>query len=157
MSKEFITNLALFDFVDALLTKPEIYKKCTNKLKASHFFMTQRMLAKGYPRQINVANVNGLDPVAILDAYHAKLCNPSGVKPRWLYAKDIKSSSIVTKEQQLFKDITSNVSDTELLLQILDIEFKSLLSLIEVDFSYVQKEYEDLLKAKKGKISKNKN
>lgn len=156
MSTEIISSLSLFDFVDALLTKPDVYSKCTNKLKASHFFMTQRMLAKGYPRQINVANINGIDQVAILDAYHAKLCNPNNAKPRWLYAKDMKSTVSLSKEQTLYKEITSNVQDTTMLLSVLDIEFKSLMSLIELEFTKVQTEYQALLDAKKGKLNKSK-
>jgi hypothetical protein len=149
-----IHKIDLFEFITVLLTDKTTYSKFTDKLKASHFFMTQRMLAKGLPIQINSANINGINPVAILDMYHAKLCKDGGRKPKWLSAASKKDGDIISKEQELHKQIVANTEVLELMLLNFNIELKSLIRVIEFDYSYVLSEYQQLLNAIKGKVKK---
>jgi len=80
-----ITSLPLFDYINIVLTDPIKYAKITDTVKRAHFFMLQRRLAIRYPDIVQIANVNGLDGVAVTDMYHKKLCNPR--KPSWMFTK----------------------------------------------------------------------
>ena len=147
-----IHKMDLFEFVKVLLTDTVRYSKCTNALKQGHFFMTQRMLAKGYPEQINKANINGIDAVAILDMYHKKLCRPNGQVPRWLYAKTAKEEE--SKKHTLYKAIVDSPFYDEVLENVFQIEHKELRNLIAFDFQYVLKQYTMLKEAYEGKPKK---
>lgn len=87
---EVITAMGLFEYIDALMTKPEVYKRISNSVKSQHFFMLQRRLAIRYPDIVNIANISGIDAVAISDMYHAKLQTER--MPKWLYTKTPKNA-----------------------------------------------------------------
>jgi hypothetical protein len=149
---EITNSIDLFGFVKALLTNKKLYASFTNKVKTDNFFMTQRMLAKGYPIQINAANKNGINQIAILDAYHIKLCADGTNPPSWLYAKAGKDDKSKTKEQILYADIIANAYAYELLITEFGIEHKSLYELINEEYTYVLSEFNSIKNAINGKI-----
>lgn len=144
-----IHKLDLFEFVKVLLTDKQRYAKCTDALKASHFFMTQRMLSKGYPIQVNKANINGIDVVAVLDTYHSMLCNDGGYPPKWLYAKTAKEQD--SDQNKLYNEIVKSSFYDELMNDVFAIEHKELRNLIDANFSYVLQQYVSLKEAYEGK------
>ncbi|WNN12286.1 hypothetical protein MA9V2_037 [Chryseobacterium phage MA9V-2] len=150
---EVITTVDLFGFVKALLTDKDMYAKFTSQVKAQHFFMTQRMLSKQYPRQMQKANVQGIDPVAILDSYHFRLCNHGHRPPQWLYAKGGKEE-VATKEQMLYNKITEDKAVYEYLLKQWQIEPKSVEQLIELRYDQVTKDYEEAIIAIVGQMKR---
>lgn len=154
MQIEITHTIDLFGFINALLCDTKKYATFTNKLKASHFFMTQRMLAKKYPMQINAANLNGINQIAILDMYHNKLCRDGQMPPAWLRTKSGKANTIISKEEQLLNDIKSNLELMSLLLIEFDIEYKSLVQLVNEDYTFVKTEFTKLQQAANGTLPK---
>lgn len=153
MNIEIISDLDLFEFVKVLLTDKQRYAKCTDKLKSKHFFMTQRMLAKQFPVQINKGNINGLNYVAILDAYHFRLCKDGALPPKWLYTSGGKDSG-KNKNQVLYDNIRKDKTTCLAVLESLGIELKSLEDLIKIDYTFVEKEYNSVLLMFAGKVKK---
>lgn len=80
-----ITSIPLFEYIDCLFTDPVKWKKITDNVKRSHFFMLNRRIAIAFPIIANSVNINGIDVVDVSELYHAKLC--SGRKPKFLYTK----------------------------------------------------------------------
>lgn len=155
MDIQIINDIDEREFTKILLTDKKKYALCTDKLKKKHFFMTQRALAKGYPIQVNkLSNHNGINEVAILDAYHNKLCKDGGMQPKFLFTSGNKNAG-KGKESKLFDTIKGDKIVCDTLLKFFDIELKSLEDLIKLDYNYVDQEYNRLMMMFAGKLKRN--
>lgn len=90
----------LFDFIKIMFTKPGTYDKITNHNKKRHQFMVNRFFAIQYPANANLFNLNGINPVAVLDSWSLVARRFSRV-PVWIYTKTKKSTK-ETKEKSKY-------------------------------------------------------
>lgn len=90
----------LFDFIKIMFTKPGTYDKITNHNKKRHQFMVNRFFAIQYPANANLFNLNGINPVAVLDSWSLVARRFSRV-PAWIYTKTKKSAK-ATKEKSKY-------------------------------------------------------
>ena len=81
----------LFDFIKIMFTKPADYDKITNHNKKRHHFMINRFFAIQYPANANLFNLNGINPIAVLDSWSLVARRFSRV-PTWIYTKTKKSA-----------------------------------------------------------------
>jgi len=82
----------LFDFIKIMFTRPADYDKITNHNKKRHQFMVNRFFAIKYPANANLFNLNGINPVAVLDSWSLVARRFSRV-PAWIYTKTKKSAA----------------------------------------------------------------
>ena len=80
----------LFDFVKIMFTKKSQYDKIKNHNKKRHHFMINRFMAIKYPANANMFNVNGINPIAVIDSWALVASRFRGV-PGWIYTKTKKS------------------------------------------------------------------
>lgn len=81
----------LFDFIKIMFTKPGDYDKITNHNKKRHHFMINRFFAIQYPSNASLFNLNGINPIAVIDSWSLVARRFSRV-PSWIYTKTKKSS-----------------------------------------------------------------
>jgi len=79
----------LFDFIKILFTKPNDYKNITNHNKKRHHFMINRFFAIKFPANAQLFNVNGINPIAVIDSWALVGARFKGV-PGWIYTKTKK-------------------------------------------------------------------
>ena len=79
----------LFDFVKILFTKPKEYKAIKNHNKKRHHFMINRFFAIKFPANAQLFNVNGINPIAVIDSWQMVAQRFNGV-PGWIYTKTKK-------------------------------------------------------------------
>jgi len=80
----------LFDFIKILFTKPKLYKDIKNHNKKRHHFMINRFFAIKFPANAQLFNVNGINPIAVIDSWSLVATRFKGV-PGWIYTKTKKS------------------------------------------------------------------
>ena len=89
----------LFDFIKIMFTKPGEYAKITNHNKKRHHFMINRFFAIKFPANAQLFNVNGINPLAVIDSWSLVATRFKGV-PGWIYTKTKKSKKTNTKESK---------------------------------------------------------
>jgi hypothetical protein len=90
----------LFDFIKIMFTKPGEYDKITNHNKKRHHFMINRFFAIQYPANASLFNLNGINPIAVIDSWSLVARRFSRV-PAWIYTKT-KKSTTTTKEKSKY-------------------------------------------------------
>jgi hypothetical protein len=81
----------LFDFIKIMFTKPKDYHNIKNYNKKRHHFMINRFFAIKFPGNSQLFNVNGINPIAVIDSWAMVATRFKGV-PRWIYTKTKKSA-----------------------------------------------------------------
>ena len=81
----------LFDFVKLIFTKADQYKSVKNHNKKRHQFMLNRFFAIKFPANANALNLNGINPVAVVDGW-AMVASRFKAVPGWIYTKTKKAS-----------------------------------------------------------------
>jgi hypothetical protein len=89
----------LFDFVKLIFTKPQEYKKVKDFNKKRHQFMINRFFAIKFPTNAQALNVNGINPVAVVDSWAMVASRFKGV-PGWIYTKTKKAKKEATSKKQ---------------------------------------------------------
>ena len=80
----------LFDFVKIMFTKQKDYHNVKNHNKKRHHFMINRFFAIKFPANAQLFNVNGINPIAVIDSWAMVATRFKGV-PGWIYTKTKKS------------------------------------------------------------------
>lgn len=80
----------LFDFVKIMFTKQKDYHNVKNHNKKRHHFMINRFFAIKFPANAQLFNVNGINPIAVIDSWAMVATRFKGV-PGWVYTKTKKS------------------------------------------------------------------
>jgi hypothetical protein len=81
----------LFDFVKIMFTKQKDYKNIKNFNKKRHHFMINRFFAIKFPANAQLFNVNGINPIAVIDSW-AMVATRFKAVPRWVYTRTKKSA-----------------------------------------------------------------
>lgn len=74
-----------------MFTKPKDYHNIKNFNKKRHHFMINRFFAIKFPANAQLFNVNGINPIAVIDSWASVASRFRGV-PRWVYTKTKKSA-----------------------------------------------------------------
>ena len=80
----------LFDFVKIMFTKPKEYYDIKQFNKKTHHFMINRFFAIKFPANAQLFNVNGINPISVIDSWALVASRFRGV-PGWIYTKTKKS------------------------------------------------------------------
>ena len=89
----------LFDFVKIMLTKQKDYANIKNHNKKRHHFMINRFFAIKFPSNAQLFNVNGINPIAVIDSWAMVASRFRGV-PGWIYTKTKKSTKTKASKSQ---------------------------------------------------------
>ena len=81
----------LFDFVKIMFTKQKDYGNIKNFNKKRHHFMINRFFAIKFPANAQLFNVNGINPIAVIDSW-ALVASRFRAVPGWVYTKTKKSA-----------------------------------------------------------------
>jgi hypothetical protein len=87
----------LFDFIKLIFTKSDQYKQVKNHNKKRHQFMMNRFFAIKFPANANALNLNGINPVAVVDGW-AMVASRFKAVPGWIYTKTNKPSKVATSK-----------------------------------------------------------
>jgi len=94
----------LFDFVKIMFTKQKDYNNIKDFNKKRHHFMINRFFAIKFPSNAQLFNVNGINPIAVIDSWSMVASRFRGV-PGWIYTKTKKSAKAkVNKSQYIPSD-----------------------------------------------------
>lgn len=80
----------LFDFIKLIFAKSNQYKSVKNHNKKRHQFMLNRFFAIKFPANANALNLNGINPIAVVDGW-AMVASRFNAVPGWIYTKTKKS------------------------------------------------------------------
>ena len=86
----------LFDFIKILFTKRAQYKQIKNHSKKRHHFMINRFFAIKFPANAQMFNVNGINPISVIDSWSLVAMRFKGV-PGWIYTKTKKPKKSTKK------------------------------------------------------------
>jgi len=89
----------LFDFVKLIFTKPAQYKNVKNHNKKRHQFMMNRFFAIKFPTNAQALNVNGINPIAVVDSWAMVASRFRGV-PSWIYTKTKKAKKTTSIKKE---------------------------------------------------------
>lgn len=89
----------LFDFIKIIFTKSSTYRSVKNHNKKRHQFMLNRFFAIKFPTNAQALNVNGINPVAVVDSWAMVASRFRGV-PSWIYTKTKKAKKEATNKKQ---------------------------------------------------------
>lgn len=81
----------LFDFVKIMFTKKKQYAEIKNHNKKRHHFMINRFFAIKFPSNAQLFNVNGINPIAVIDSWSLVASRFKGV-PGWIYTRTKKAA-----------------------------------------------------------------
>ena len=95
----------LFDFIKIMFTKQKDYHNIKQYNKKRHHFMINRFFAIKFPANAHLFNVNGINPIAVIDSWALVASRFKGV-PRWIYTKTKKSKkkAVSTKGKYIPSD-----------------------------------------------------
>ena len=94
----------LFDFVKIMFTKHKDYNNIKDFNKKRHHFMINRFFAIKFPANAQLFNVNGINPISVIDSWALVATRFKGV-PGWIYTKTKKSAKAkVNKSQYIPSD-----------------------------------------------------
>ena len=80
----------LFDFMKIMFTKQKEYYDIKQFNKKRHHFMINRFFAIKFPTNAQLFNVNGINPISVIDSWALVASRFRGV-PGWIYTKTKKS------------------------------------------------------------------
>jgi hypothetical protein len=89
----------LFDFIKLIFTKHDQYRSVKNHNKKRHQFMINRFFAIKFPANANALNLNGINPVAVVDGWAAVASRFRSV-PGWIYTKTKKSTKAAKSKNE---------------------------------------------------------
>ena len=88
----------LFDFVKIMFTKQKEYYDIKQFNKKRHHFMINRFFAIKFPANAQLFNVNGINPISVIDSWALVASRFRGV-PGWIYTKTKKSKKKTTSNK----------------------------------------------------------
>jgi len=97
----------LAEIMDALFGNPAYIENMTPQQATQNLFMVLRRIAIQYPTQANMFNDGKCNAKDVLLFFSSYFYNPSGNKPRWIYASGAK------KEQEK-KDIKATITKADI-------------------------------------------
>jgi len=83
-----------------MFTKPKEYNAIKNHNKKRHHFMINRFFAIKFPANAQLFNVNGINPIAVIDSWQLVAQRFKGV-PGWVYTKTKKSTTVKDKSKYI--------------------------------------------------------
>lgn len=86
------------DYVNRFFTDKKFMKTVDRNYQTQHWFMLNRFLAKGFPKQANVFNMNKLSPIGGTVSWYNVLKDKFTGTPSFIYAKGKKAKKSVSKE-----------------------------------------------------------
>lgn len=89
----------LFDFIKLIFTKSNQYNQVKNHNKKRHQFMINRFFAIKFPANANALNLNGINPIAVVDGW-AMVASRFNAVPGWIYTKTKKSTKATTSKNE---------------------------------------------------------
>lgn len=89
----------LFDFIKLIFTKSNEYKQVKNHNKKRHQFMINRFFAIKFPANANALNLNGINPIAVVDGW-AMVASRFNAVPGWIYTKTKKSPKAAASKNE---------------------------------------------------------
>lgn len=89
----------LFDFIKLIFTKSSQYKQVKNHNKKRHQFMMNRFFAIKFPANANALNLNGINPIAVVDGW-AMVASRFNAVPGWIYTKTKKSTQAAKSKNE---------------------------------------------------------
>lgn len=89
----------LFDFIKIIFAKQAQYGSIKNHNKKRHQFMLNRFFAIKFPANANALNINGINPVAVVDGW-AMVASRFKAVPGWIYTKTKKSPKAAASKNE---------------------------------------------------------
>lgn len=138
--------MELFDIVNAIFSKSE-WKKVSRFDKDRNFFMINRFISIGLPRQASMFNSKYIPKEHVLDYWNRQLSKLYNGIPEWIFTKGQKSSK---EENEKFK---VDLELKKLFCEYNKCSFEEFDLLADINQKALEKElemYKNVLKAKKA-------
>ena len=138
--------MELFDVVNSIFSKTE-WKKVSRYDKDRNFFMINRFISIGLPKQASMFNSKHIPKEHVLDYWNRQLSRLYSTIPSWIFTKGQKASKAENEKikvdpqlKKLFCEYNKcSIQDFELLLSISQKDFENELEM-----------YKNILKARKS-------
>jgi hypothetical protein len=137
--------MELFDVVNAIFSKPD-WKKVSRYDKDRNFFMINRFISIGLPRQASMFNSKFIPKEHVLDYWNRQLSKLYNGIPEWIFTKGEKASK---NENEKFK---VDLDLKKIFCEYTKCSFQEFDLLVSIDQKGVEKElemYKNILKARK--------
>lgn len=134
--------MELFDFINSIFKKPDVFHKIKMHERSKHFFMLNRFCSIQFPVQASYFNHIKINPAQAVTFWHYLLSNKYSKTPGWMYVKTAKGKAD-KKAKDIFSDATINLYCSK--FQISRREFTESLRLLGDDFINEVKQFEALV------------
>jgi hypothetical protein len=137
--------MELFDVVNAIFSKSD-WKKVSRYDKDRNFFMINRFISIGLPRQASMFNSKFIPKEHVLDYWNRQLSKLYNGIPEWIFTKGEKASK---DENEKFK---VDLDLKKIFCEYTKCSFQEFDLLVSIDQKGVEKElemYKNILKARK--------
>jgi hypothetical protein len=130
--------MELFDVVNAVFSKTE-WKKVSRIDKEKYFFMVNRFMSIGLPKQASMFNIKHIPKSHVLDYWNRQLAKLYSRIPSWIYTKGEKASKEEKNKIKVDYDLMRffceknecSISEFNLLLEINPKELQIELDMLE--------------------------
>lgn len=138
--------MELFDVVKAIFSKRD-WKEVSRIDKDRYFFMINRFISIGHPKQASVFNLRNIPKEHVLDYWNRQLSKLYNNIPSWIYTKGVNSTKAETKtkyDDDLVKMFCEHNKCSK-------VEYELILSISPKEVAEEMDMYYLMLKAKKNK------
>ena len=102
----------LFDFINAMFSKPEEFKKTKLHERGKHFFMVNRLMSIGFPVQAAAFNHIKINPAQVVTFWQETLSKRYTRTPGWMYVKTKKEREKKKAEQPISEEVQKLYCET---------------------------------------------
>jgi len=102
----------LFDFINAMFSKPEEFKKTKLHERGKHFFMVNRLMSIGFPVQAAIFNHIKINPAQVVTFWQETLSKRYTRTPNWKYVKTRKEREKKKAEQPISEEVQKLYCET---------------------------------------------
>ena len=102
----------LFDFINAMFSKPEEFKKTKLHERGKHFFMVNRLMSIGFPVQAAIFNHIKINPAQVVTFWQETLSKRYSRTPNWMYVKTRKEREKKKAEQPISDEVQKLYCET---------------------------------------------
>jgi hypothetical protein len=102
----------LFDFINAMFSKPEEFKKTKLHERGKHFFMVNRLMSIGFPVQAAIFNHIKINPAQVVTFWQETLSKRYTRTPNWMYVKTRKEREKKKAEQPISEEVQKLYCET---------------------------------------------
>ena len=114
--------MELFEFIDSMFKKPDVFHKIKMHERSKHFFMLNRFCSIQFPVQASYFNHIKINPAQAVTFWQYLLSNKYSRTPSWMYVKTAKGKAD-KKAKDIFSLINIIISYIILFLSIFHIVY----------------------------------